>query len=91
MTAQGDKFRNRPDEDPSTRRTAEDELMRGARDAQGERRTRFDRGIGETASQSLANENTGSLLLNEADADRPAGAEAARESGGSDSTSDLRK
>ena len=36
MSAQDDKFRNRPGEDTSTRRTAEEELMRG------------DRGVGQT-------------------------------------------
>ncbi len=64
MSAQGDKYGNRPQEDPSTRRTAEDELMRG------------DRGVGPTGDGSaggsgtggggLENEGTGSLLVNDA-------------------------
>lgn len=77
MTAQGDKFRNRPEEDLTTRRTAEDELMRGDR-------PKGDRGVGQTGGGSgggsgtagggVENEGTGSLLVDEQDAeqiDRP--------------------
>ncbi len=65
MSAQGDKFRNRPEEDLTTRRTAEEELMRG------------DRGVGQTgdgasggsgtAGGGMENEGTGSLLVERAD------------------------
>lgn len=64
MSAQGDKFRNRPEEDLTTRRTAEDEIMRG------------DRGVGRTGDGSsggsgtagggMENEGTGSLLVDDA-------------------------
>ena len=90
MSAQGDKFRSRPEEDPSTRRTAEDELMRG------------DRGVGKTGGGSaggsgtagggLENEGSGSLLIDEADSaatddDRaPSDAQSEDEGTGSGST-----
>ncbi|MGE5601751.1 MAG: hypothetical protein ACM30E_01795 [Nitrososphaerales archaeon] len=72
MSAQESKYRNRPEEDQSTRRTAEDELMRPGRG---------DRGVGMTGDGStggsgtggggLENEGTGSLLVNDAgDSDR---------------------
>lgn len=94
MSAQGDKQRNRPEEDPSTRRTAEDEIMRGDRGA-------ADRGVGRTGGGSsggsgtagggIENEGTGSLLTNDAEHAEGAGwehepsgddkADAAEESG----------
>ena len=64
MSAQGDKLRKRPDEDFSTRRTAEDELMRG------------DRGVGMTGDGSpggsgagggVENAGSGSMLIDDAD------------------------
>jgi hypothetical protein len=65
VSAQGDKYRNRPEEDQSTRRTAEDELMRG------------DRGVGQTgggeaggsgtAGRGIENEGSGSLLIENAE------------------------
>lgn len=75
MSAQGDKFRNRPEEDLTTRRTAEDELMRGDRPV-------GDRGVGQTgggaaggsgtAGGGMENEGTGSLLVDDAEqVDRP--------------------
>lgn len=64
MSEEENKFRNRPGEDLTTRRTAEDELMRG------------DRGVGQsgdgssggsgTAGGGIENEGTGSLLVNDA-------------------------
>lgn len=61
MSAQGDKFRNRPEEDLTTRRTAEDELMRGDR---GARKTGDGTSGGSgTAGGGIENEGTGSLLL----------------------------
>lgn len=66
MSAQGDKFRNRPEEDLTTRRTAEDEIMRGDRPDR-------DRGVGKTGGgtaggsgtggRGMENEGTGSLLV----------------------------
>ncbi len=69
MSAQGDKYRNRPEEDLTTRRTAEDELMRGDRgetqnrdgaedrdDSQG--RGLQDRGVGQTGEGSSGGSGT---------------------------------
>lgn len=74
MSAQGEKYRNRPDEDLSTRRTAEDEMMRPDRGALK------DRGVGQTGEGApggsgtggggLENEGTGSLLVNDAGGER---------------------
>jgi hypothetical protein len=71
MSGQGEGFRNRPEEDLTTRRTAEDELMRGDHGDRG------DRGVGRTGDGSaggsgtagggLENEGSGSLLISEAD------------------------
>ena len=63
---QDKKYRNRPEEDLSTRRTAEEELMRGDRGT-GESGGGSSGGSG-TAGQGVENEGTGSLLVNDADA-----------------------
>jgi hypothetical protein len=85
LSAQGDKFRNRPEEDLTTRRTAEDEIMRGDRPDR-------DRGVGKTGGgtsggsgtggRGMENEGTGSLLV-DSDEERDA-----RQDDGSDDGDD---
>lgn len=89
MSAEGNKYRNRPEEDQSTRRTAEDEIMRGDRGA-GESGDGTTGGSG-TAGGGMENEGTGSLLVNDADTkarneDRGASQDDAEKAQGSGST-----
>jgi hypothetical protein len=76
VSAEGEKFRNRPEEDLSTRRTAEGEFERGG-DPDAARKDLRDKGVhatrtgdeaaggSGTAGRGLENEGTGSLLVEE--------------------------
>lgn len=79
MSAQGEKYRNRPEEDPSTRRTAEDAMMQSGQPDRPDRPDQADRhdpGVGKTGGGStggsgtagggMENEGTGSLLVEDA-------------------------